>query len=35
MTPVVIIHESAETEINEAADFYDMENPGLGTAFID
>jgi plasmid stabilization system protein ParE len=35
MTPIVIIHEAAEAEINEAADFYDMESPGLGTVFID
>jgi len=35
MTPVVKIHEAAEAEINEAADFYDIESPGLGTVFID
>jgi hypothetical protein len=35
MTPIIIIHEAAEAEINEAADFYDLENPGLGTVFID
>jgi toxin ParE1/3/4 len=29
------IHEAAEIEINEAADFYDLESPGLGTVFID
>ncbi len=29
------IHETAEAEINEGADFYDLESPGLGTAFID
>ncbi|MEW6350632.1 MAG: type II toxin-antitoxin system RelE/ParE family toxin [Thermodesulfobacteriota bacterium] len=29
------IHEAAETEINEAADFYDLRNPGLGTTFIE
>ena len=29
------IHETAEIEINEAADFYDLENPGLGSIFID
>ncbi|MEW6185881.1 MAG: type II toxin-antitoxin system RelE/ParE family toxin [Thermodesulfobacteriota bacterium] len=29
------IHETAEIEINEAADFYDLENPGLGNVFID
>ena len=31
----ISIHESAEAEIKEAADFYDMESPGLGMAFID
>ena len=29
------IHEAAELEINEAADFYDLESPGLGNAFLD
>ena len=29
------IHETAEVEINEAADFYDLEDPGLGSVFID
>jgi hypothetical protein len=28
------IHETAEAEINEAADFYDLESPGLGTVFV-
>lgn len=31
----VSIHETAEAEINEAADFYDLENPGLGAVFVD
>lgn len=35
MTLVFKIHEAAEVEINEAADFYDIESPGLGTVFID
>jgi hypothetical protein len=35
MTPTINIHEAAEAEINEAADFYDIESPGLGTVFID
>jgi plasmid stabilization system protein ParE len=35
MSPTLSIHEVAETEINEAADFYDLESPGLGGAFID
>jgi len=29
------IHEAAEAEINEAADFYDIESPGLGNVFVD
>ena len=35
MTPTISIHEIAETEINEAADFYDLESQGLGNVFID
>lgn len=35
MTPTISIHEIAEAEINEAADFYDLESPGLGNVFID
>lgn len=35
MTLSVFVHEAAEAEINEAADFYDIESPGLGGAFID
>jgi len=35
MTHAFLVHEFAETEINEAADFYDLESPGLGSAFID
>jgi len=31
----VLIHETAEAEINEAADFYDLQAPGLGTVFLD
>ncbi len=31
----VSIHEGAELDLNEAADFYDFESPGLGDAFID
>ncbi len=34
MSGIFSIHEAAEVEINEAADFYDIESPGLGTAFI-
>lgn len=29
------IHEYAESELNEAADFYDLEQSGLGSMFID
>jgi len=35
MNPSVSFHEGAESEFNEAADFYDLESPGLGTVFID
>jgi len=35
VTLSVFVHEAAEAEINEAADFYDIESPGLGGAFID
>ncbi len=35
MNRQIDIHEMAEIEIEEAADFYDMQSPGLGTAFID
>lgn len=31
----VLIHPGAEAEINEAADFYDLESPGLGDIFLD
>ena len=35
MKRLLSIHEAAAGEINEAADFYDIENPGLGSVFID
>lgn len=35
MTKLISIHEAAEIEINEAADFYDKESLGLGSAFLD
>ena len=35
MIRAVSFHEAAEGELNEAADFYDLECPGLGAAFID
>ena len=31
----LFIHEAAEAEINQAADFYDAECPGLGSTFLD
>jgi hypothetical protein len=34
MSRLPSIHEAAEAEINEAADFYDAESPGLGDVFI-
>ena len=35
MSRLILIHETAEAEISEAADFYDVEDPGLGNIFID
>jgi toxin ParE1/3/4 len=35
MSRLLSIHEVAEAEINEAADFYDIESPGLGSVFMD
>ncbi|MFZ2955574.1 MAG: type II toxin-antitoxin system RelE/ParE family toxin [Candidatus Ozemobacteraceae bacterium] len=35
MTRLFSIHEAAEDEINEAADFYDLESNGLGSVFLD
>ena len=35
MSPRVEFHEAAELELNEAADFYDLRDPGLGGAFLD
>ena len=34
MSRSLSIHEAAEDEISEAADFYDLENPGFGDVFI-
>ncbi|MBN1567194.1 MAG: hypothetical protein JXA73_05080 [Acidobacteria bacterium] len=31
----VSFHEAAEGELNEAADFYDLASPELGSLFID
>jgi len=35
MSHLFSIHETAEAEVNEAADFYDLEHPGLGSVFLD
>ena len=29
------VHEDADCELEDAADYYDRESPGLGSAFID
>jgi plasmid stabilization system protein ParE len=34
MNRPISIHEAAENELNDAADFYDLESPGLGKTFI-
>ncbi len=31
----ISFHEEAENELNDAADFYDLESPGLGGSFLD
>ena len=28
------LHDAADLELNEAADFYDLESPGLGDVFL-
>jgi toxin ParE1/3/4 len=33
-TPGISFHELAERELNDAAQYYERESPGLGTAFI-
>ena len=35
MSRKISIHEAAEVELNEAADFYDMACPNLGSVFVD
>jgi toxin ParE1/3/4 len=35
MSRPISIHETAEIELNDAADFYDMACPNLGSVFID
>jgi len=34
MSKYISLHELAELELNDAADFYDSREPGLGVAFI-
>ncbi len=34
MNRSISIHEMAENELNDDADFYDLESPGLGETFI-
>jgi hypothetical protein len=35
MNPKIFIFRAAEVEIGEAADYYDIQSPGLGSAFLD
>jgi toxin ParE1/3/4 len=35
MNRKISIHEAAEIELNESADFYDLSCPNLGSIFID
>lgn len=35
MSREVLFEPAASRELNEAAGFYDLEQPGLGTAFLD
>jgi hypothetical protein len=35
VSPRVEFHEAAELELNEAADLYDLRDPGLGGALLD
>jgi hypothetical protein len=35
MSYCLSIHETAEAELNEAAEFYDLKSPGLGSVFLD
>ncbi|PKQ29125.1 MAG: hypothetical protein CVT60_06955 [Actinobacteria bacterium HGW-Actinobacteria-10] len=35
MSLAVAFEPTAALELNEAADFYDLESPGLGTEFLD
>ena len=29
------LHEDADRELSDAADYYDLESPGLGSSFVD
>jgi toxin ParE1/3/4 len=35
MTRPVPLHEDADRELTDAVDYYELESPGLGSAFID
>jgi plasmid stabilization system protein ParE len=35
MSLPAVFHDAAGVEVDDAADYYDLESPGLGTAFID
>jgi hypothetical protein len=35
MNSIFSLHETVEVEVNEAADFCDLEDPGLGNVFLD
>jgi hypothetical protein len=35
VSPRIEFHEAAELELNEAAEFYDFRDPGLGSALLD
>ncbi len=35
MNRSVSFHEAAENELNDAADFYDLESTGIGSTFLD
>ena len=34
MTRPLRLHDAADVELNEAADYYDLESPGLGEVFL-
>ena len=35
MTRPLRLHDAADVELNEAADYYDLESPGLGDVFLE